>query len=482
MKSEFDQFAGRYSNHLDQMLSPLGSSTDEFARRKSEHLLRLSKRYLGPPRRLRILDLGCGPGNVTRYLDGQFGEVVGADLADDLLKEARQRAPGCTFVTLVPGPLPFPDGHFDLVFCAGVMHHLQDHELQDFCIQMARVTRPGGLVATFEHNPYNPVTRHIVRNCDLDKDVERLIPLSWSRKLFRGAGLTLEEESYISFFPGKLSALMRWEHLLAPIPLGGQYLLVGQKPAEAEPEPLPTVPQPDFSLVLPMYNEEPNVEPVSLELLDAFRKAGVNLELILVDNGSLDFTREKIQGLVELYPEVKLVKVFPNRGFGWGILKGLDRVSGRAVSWTGGDGQISADDVLRIYQRFMQGDVVLCKANRVKRGDGPQRIMITLIWNLLFKVLFNLSDPDINGTPKVMLTKELEWLKLEQQDWFLDAELVLKMADHGATKTEVTVEFLPRLRGRSNVRLPTLWEFFANMIKFRLRFWRNRLRGKGWFE
>jgi glycosyltransferase involved in cell wall biosynthesis len=231
-----------------------------------------------------------------------------------------------------------------------------------------------------------------------------------------------------------------------------------------------------------MYNEEPNVEPVSLELLDAFRKAGVDLELILVDNGSLDQTREKIEGLVRVHPQVKLVKVFPNEGFGWGILCGLEHARGRAVSWTGGDGQISAEDVLKIYQRFARGDVVLCKANRVKRGDGPQRILITLFWNLLFKVMFGLADPDINGTPKVMLRKELEWLKLTQRDWFLDAELVLKMADHGASKTEVTVEFLPRLRGRSNVRLPTLIEFFVNMCRYRLRFWRQRLRGKGWFE
>jgi len=461
--SSFNQFAGRYSEDLDRLLGKVGANTLEFARNKAEWLIRLAEKYQGPTRHLRILDLGCGTGNVTMFLQSAFKAVVGADISHELLQEAVVKAPRAHFVPLGTDDLPFADGEFNVAFCAGVFHHMNDDQLPGICAQLARVLAPGGVVVIFEHNPYNPLTRKIVRECELDWDVERLLPQRQTRELLTGAGLEVVNTPYISFFPGSLKQLRPLETWMGWLPLGGQYLVAGRKPLVC-PVSTPAL-RPQLSLVLPMYNESANAVPVSLDLLTVFREACVDLELVLVNNGSRDDTGEQLAGLAVANREVKVVTVEVNQGFGWGVICGLWAARGVAVGHMGGDGQVAATDVLRAFRRYQQGDADLVKVTRVVRGDGWNRILITKIYNILFRLLFGLPSNDVNGTPKIFRRDLLPALSLESKDWFLDAEIYQKIGMKGRV-AEVPIEFRPRSAGRSHVRASTLGEFLRNMFRF----------------
>lgn len=227
--SEFDAFSGHYDEDLDRLLSYVGADTLEFARRKADRLAALSLQYLGQPRERRILDIGCGTGNVVCFLQDRFLEAVGGDVAHSLLVEARAKAPRAQFVDLEETSWPFSDAEFDVAFCACVWHHVSDAMIPALCAQLHRVVRPGGLVVVFEHNPYNPITRKIVRECELDRDVERLIPMRQVCQVFRQAGLEIVDKRYTTFFPGKLRVLFPLEEWLGWLPLGGQYVVAGRK-------------------------------------------------------------------------------------------------------------------------------------------------------------------------------------------------------------------------------------------------------------
>jgi ubiquinone/menaquinone biosynthesis C-methylase UbiE len=92
------------------------------------------------------LDVGCGGGRYTIAM-GRLGaiQVVGCDISDDGLADARSRAVGMANVTFERASaqdLPFDDGSFDFVCCSGVLHHTTDaHKGLD---ELARVLRPGG--------------------------------------------------------------------------------------------------------------------------------------------------------------------------------------------------------------------------------------------------------------------------------------------------------------------------------------------------
>ncbi|MCS6802460.1 MAG: methyltransferase domain-containing protein [Chloroflexota bacterium] len=91
---------------------------------------------------LRILDVGCGAGNMAHHL-AQYGEVIGFDPHRGALAVARERK--CIVVQADAAAFPFPESAFDLVAALDVIEHCDD----DFAVlcESQRVLRPGGLVA-----------------------------------------------------------------------------------------------------------------------------------------------------------------------------------------------------------------------------------------------------------------------------------------------------------------------------------------------
>ncbi|MEO6954489.1 MAG: methyltransferase domain-containing protein [Polyangia bacterium] len=113
---------------------------------------------------MRVLDLACGDGFYTRRIAerlGKDGAVVAVDISCAYLAEARKdvtRGPGQARVDLVAASLdqlPFPDGVFDLVWCAQSLFSLPDPVVA--VRHMARVVRPGGVVAVLENDTLHQV-------------------------------------------------------------------------------------------------------------------------------------------------------------------------------------------------------------------------------------------------------------------------------------------------------------------------------------
>lgn len=95
----------------------------------------------------RILDAGCGGGRNALAMARYGAEVVGVDLSEEGLHDARRRAagmPGVSFLSASLRELPFADAHFDMVWCSGVLMHTVDPpRVLD---ELARVLKPGGLL------------------------------------------------------------------------------------------------------------------------------------------------------------------------------------------------------------------------------------------------------------------------------------------------------------------------------------------------
>src|SRR6476659_5521983 len=101
---------------------------------------------------MRLLDVGCGPGSITRGLAERLvpGEVVGIDLSQEALASAREDAAarGLGNLSYVEGSvyeLPFPDASFDVVFAHQVLQHLKEPSAA--IREMLRVLRRGGWIA-----------------------------------------------------------------------------------------------------------------------------------------------------------------------------------------------------------------------------------------------------------------------------------------------------------------------------------------------
>ncbi len=104
----------------------------------------------------RVLDAGCGPGLVSCYVSAYAGEVVGLDLTEAMIAQARAAADekaldNVQFVSGNIAAMPFADGVFDATVSRYVFHHL--NEPADAFAEMARVTRSGGRIVVADATP-----------------------------------------------------------------------------------------------------------------------------------------------------------------------------------------------------------------------------------------------------------------------------------------------------------------------------------------
>jgi glycosyltransferase involved in cell wall biosynthesis len=228
--------------------------------------------------------------------------------------------------------------------------------------------------------------------------------------------------------------------------------------------------EPQLSLVLPCYNEEEVLATTVRRLVGAFRSyGGVDLELVLVDNGSRDATGQVIDSLIaEGHPVVKVV-VPENQGYGYGVLRGLRVSRGRLVGFVCADGQVDPHDVVKVYDIAAQARVPkLVKVRRRFRMDGFKRKITSIVYNGLTACMFGgLGSIDVNGNPKILPRDYLERMDLQSRDWFLDAEVLIKAKRLGLPVFELNVIAQLREGGKSNVRIETCREFALNLLRYR---------------
>ena len=126
----------------------------------------------------KILDVGCGTGALAERLAGEGYEVTGVDPSDGMLDVLRERAPSITAVHADGTDLPFADDTFDLAYCVAVMHHVAEPRggAARRSREMVRVTRSGGRVLVWDHNPRNPYWSNLMGRVPQDTGDERLIP------------------------------------------------------------------------------------------------------------------------------------------------------------------------------------------------------------------------------------------------------------------------------------------------------------------
>ncbi len=227
---------------------------------------------------------------------------------------------------------------------------------------------------------------------------------------------------------------------------------------------------PDVSLALPCYNEEEALPHTVPSLAEAFAGAGVELELVLVDNGSTDGTGHVIDDLSEQGFPITRVSLQPNRGYGGGILAGLRAGRAPILGYLCADGQVSAQDTLMVYQ-LLRGreDRVLAKVRRRFRQDSWRRKAVSITYNGLMQVLYARTGAiDVNGSPKLFSRSVFERMQLSSEDWFLDPEIIIKARHLGLKIIEIDVEGHARQGGASSVGLRTCAEFAGNLARYRV--------------
>lgn len=218
---KFDGYAQDYDRLLEDSIRASGESKEYFLQYKLDCLERLGVSFDEP-----LLDYGCGVGNLSHKLAERFTHVEGYDPSPESLAVARQQSPRLAFHH---DPNSLEDGKYSTAVLSGVLHHVPPRERNSVMSTVLQKLAPGGKVVIFEHNPWNPVTRRAVAECEFDDDAILLWP-GELRRLLRGAGYADVRLEYIVFFPRPLAALRPLEPRLSWLFMGAQTMTIGTRP------------------------------------------------------------------------------------------------------------------------------------------------------------------------------------------------------------------------------------------------------------
>lgn len=163
-----------------------------------------------------------------------------------------------------------------------------------------------------------------------------------------------------------------------------------------------SLPERDLSIIVPCYNEAKNI-PHIVNLFREALKDRQNIEVILVNNGSTDNSSEILTQEFNKVNDSRFrsVKVDVNKGYGFGILSGLNAAEGNVLAWTHADLQTDPIDVIIAYEKFKQinDPKAFVKGKRQNRAWGPA--FFTYMMQLIASAELGLKLEDIGAQPKV---------------------------------------------------------------------------------
>jgi glycosyltransferase involved in cell wall biosynthesis len=230
---------------------------------------------------------------------------------------------------------------------------------------------------------------------------------------------------------------------------------------------------PELSIIILCYRAEENIIPFTNEIKKLAEELTDNFEIILVGNyieGSLDRTKDIVERIAQNDSVFKAV-CKPKKGMmGWDMIEGLLQATGKYLCVIDGDGQYPIESIVKCFKTIKAGNFGLVKTYRISRNDGIYRKFISAIYNLLFKILFPfVHSKDVNSKPKIFTREVFEQLSLTSYDWFIDAEIMIRIGRLKIAFFEFPIDFY-ELQGRSSfVKFASILEFIKNMVVFRFK-------------
>ena len=209
-----------------------------------------------------------------------------------------------------------------------------------------------------------------------------------------------------------------------------------------------------LSVVIPAHNEEGSIERTVLELGAALDEAGIEHEIVVVDDGSRDRTAEILERLADEDPRVQPLRSPYEGGFGLAVRAGLERFTGDAVAIVMADGSDEPRDLVTYYHLLEEGYDCAFGTRfgpGAKVSDYPRvKLILNRIANSAIQLMFGHGYNDTTNAFKAYPREVIEAVQpLLSHHFNLTVELPLKAVIRGHTYAVVPISWRDRSSGES---------------------------------
>lgn len=227
-----------------------------------------------------------------------------------------------------------------------------------------------------------------------------------------------------------------------------------------------------YSIVIPCYNEEDNVEKL-INLLSS-KSDLYDIEWIIVENGSKDNTRNLLNKICKDKKNFKLVYIDENQGYGYGITKGLENSNGDYVGWLHADMQVSPDSMIEVIKlnEISKNKKVFYKGSRKNRKFIEH--FFTFFMGVYATLVFQKRLYDIGAIPVLFDRELIKKLGKIPYDFTIETYVyyIAKKEDYEIVRFPVYMN--ERESGLSSwnrgfiSRIKLSWQLMKGLLKIRL--------------
>jgi glycosyltransferase involved in cell wall biosynthesis len=210
--------------------------------------------------------------------------------------------------------------------------------------------------------------------------------------------------------------------------------------------------KPSVSLVIPMYNEELNIEHAAAAAVESLDKYSSDWEIVIVDDASTDSSPRIAASLATADPRIRVLRHEKNRKLGGTLRTGFAAATKELVFYMDADVPFDPDVLGRAVRAMeLTGADMIAAYRHDRTMEGFKRAVYTLVYNTLIGILFGWPHRDINFSFKLMKRRVLEAITLKSEGSLIDAELVVKAKNRGFSIQQIGIDYFPRSRGESHL-------------------------------
>lgn len=205
-----------------------------------------------------------------------------------------------------------------------------------------------------------------------------------------------------------------------------------------------------ISAFFPCYNDAGTIASMVELATLTLKKITSDFEVIVVDDGSTDASREILKELAGKNKYLKLVSHEKNKGYGGALISGFAKASRDWIFYTDGDFQYDVSELAKLVAKI-NSQVDIVQGYKIKRHDPLYRIIIGDCYNILVKFLFAIKIRDVDCDFRLIRKTVFDKVKLKHQSGVITVEMVKKISDAHFKFSEVGVSHFWRSYGRSQI-------------------------------
>ncbi|MCX7793135.1 MAG: glycosyltransferase family 2 protein [Thermodesulfovibrionales bacterium] len=216
---------------------------------------------------------------------------------------------------------------------------------------------------------------------------------------------------------------------------------------------------PEFSVIIPIYNEEDNIYELYERLSAVMGKLGA-YEIIMVDDGSKDRSWEVIKDIHQRDSRVKGISFSRNFGHHIAITAGLDHAKGNSVILMDGDLQDPPEEIPKLYEKFKEGYDLVYGIRKERHDPVVKKITSFIFWWILRR--FSGVDMPAGQTMLRIMSRRLVDVLKEMREYSRFIHGMMAWAGFNAAMVEI--KHNPRLRGKSKYNIPRLFRLAFHAV------------------